>query len=88
VNTPTLFDDPAPAAPLRPAQANVYEALARITGPADAHDIHDILADHGITMFPNVVSKRLGELEALGRVERTGRNFARKGNPTTWRTRT
>lgn len=70
---------------LRPAQQEVVEALKKITGPATTADLQRVLADHGLLRDRSCIAKRLGEIEALGLVERVGHDLTRKGNPTTWR---
>lgn len=70
---------------LTPTQQEVVEALRVLMHSADTTDIQRVIAEHGIPRDRNCLAKRLCELEALNRVERVGRNFARRGHPTTWR---
>jgi predicted transcriptional regulator len=77
----TLFD----TIRLRPAQAEVFEALAKITGSATTADLQAVLAAHGLLRDRSVIAKRLCEIEALGLVERVGHDLTRRGTPTTWR---
>ena len=79
--TPSLFDPVR----LRPAQQEVVEALGKITGSATTTDLQRVIAAHGVPRDRNCLAKRLHELEALGVVERVGRDVSRRGTPTTWR---
>jgi hypothetical protein len=71
---------------LKPTQQAVMAALGRIVGAADTHDIEAMLAAYDSPRQQrNEISKRLGELEDIGLVVRSGHNYERRGNPTTWR---
>ena len=70
---------------LRPAQAEVLEAMRWLVAAGTTSDIQRALSAHGIPREKNCIAKRLHEVEALGLVERVGHDFSRKGSPTVWR---
>lgn len=78
----TLFD---PVRPLSPSQQEVLEALRWLVTSSDTTDIQRVLGEHNIRRERSNIAKRLCELEEVGLVVRVGRNFGRRGNPTTWR---
>lgn len=80
----SLFDPPVH---LSHTQQSVHEALRWLVVASDTTDIRRALAEHDIPMERNCIAKRLNELEELGLVERVGRNYSRRGNPTTWKRR-
>lgn len=77
---PTLWDKA-----LAPAQQECLEALRWLMVASDTTDIQKALAEHGIPRERSNIAKRLNELEAMGLVERVGRNLTRRQHPTTWR---
>jgi predicted transcriptional regulator len=83
--TQTSLFDPPETKPLGPTQQEVVEALRWLIVASDTSDIQRALAEHNINRQRNEIAKRLGELEARGLVARTGRNFDRRGWPTTWK---
>jgi len=83
--TQTSLFDPPETKPLSPTQQEVVEALRWLIVASDTSDIQRALAEHNINRQRNEIAKRLCELELLGRVVRVGRNFDRRGWPTTWR---
>jgi predicted transcriptional regulator len=74
-----------PVKPLSPTQREVFSALGWLVDPSDTSDIQHALAERDVHRQTNTIAKRLCELEAMGLVQRTGRNFERSGHPTTWR---
>lgn len=74
-----------PTVRLSPCQQEVHEALRWLIVASDTTDIQRALAEHGISRQTNTIAKRLCELEGKGLVERCGRNYSRRGHPTTWR---
>lgn len=70
---------------LPPRQHEALQAL-RILFTATTGDLQRMLEkDYGIKRDRSALSKRLQELEAKGLAQRTGHDFTKPGNPTTWR---
>lgn len=74
-----------PVKPLSPTQREVFSALGWLVVPSDTSDIQRALAERQTFRERSNLAKRLCELEAMNLVERVGRNYDRRGNPTTWR---
>jgi hypothetical protein len=83
--TQTSLFDPPETKPLSPSQQECLEALRWLIVASDCSDIQRALREHGIDRQTNTIARRLCDLEAMGLVVRVGRNFDRRGWPTTWR---
>ena len=81
---PTLFDAPS----LNARQQEVYEALRKMVVAGDTAAIQATIAEYiPVPRERSCIAKRLCEMEAMGLVERTGRNMDRAGHPAQWRRR-
>lgn len=83
MNQPSLFEEKVKSP--SPSQQQVLEALRWLVVAADTLDIQRVLQDHDIRKDRNIISKRLGELEGMGLVERVGTAYDGRTARTTWR---